>query len=192
MKLAIPPRLSPFWASIVYVYATMSVGRLAYYLPPFYPASMDAEAIRKKLADLDEAGRMRVLSRAIWLLTEKHNKLVNRVRRNEKLLLQTKKATVKGVELAIAVAKASIPGLFKRKRKKLQLDKRYFVAAGLTRLQREVMSHLFEDGWSIARTARHMGRHRKVIQEHRQAAIKKLGGGLAPRRNKALVIRASR
>ncbi len=159
---------------------------LAYYLPPFYPASMDAEAIRKKLADLDETGRMRVLSRAIWLLTEKHNKLVKRVRRNEKMLLQTKKATVNGVELAIAVAKAAIPGLFKRKQKKLQLDKRYFVAARLTRIQREVMSHLFEDGWSIARTARLMGRHRTVIQEHKQAAIKKLGKALTPRGSKAL------
>jgi DNA-directed RNA polymerase specialized sigma24 family protein len=165
---------------------------LAYYLAPFYPAIMDAEAIRQKLADLDEAGRIRALSRALWLITEKHNKLLKRVRRNEELWLQTKKATVKGVELAIAIAKASIPGLFKRKRKKLQLDKRYFAAARLTRIQREVMSYLFEDGWSVARTARHMGRHRTVIQEHKQAAIKKLRKAPPPRGSKALVIKARR
>jgi hypothetical protein len=165
---------------------------LAYYLAPFYPAIMDAEAIRQKLADLDETGRMRVLSRAIWLLTEKHNKLVKRVRRNEKLLLQTKKATVKSVELAIAIAKASIPGLSKRKRKKLELYNRYFAAARLTRIQLEVMSHLYEDGWSVARTARNMRRHRTVIQEHKQAAIKKLRKASPPRGSKALVIKASR
>ena len=169
----------------------MGAGMLAYHFPPFYPDSMDEEAIRKKLVDLDEAGRMRVLSRFIWLLTEKHNKLAQRVRRNERVLVKTKKATVKSVELATAIAKAAIPGLFKRKRKKVRLGK-YFVAARLTRIQQEVISHLYEEGWSIARTARHMGRHRTVIQEHKRLAIKKLQRTYTPRGSKALAIGPSR
>jgi DNA-directed RNA polymerase specialized sigma24 family protein len=139
---------------------------------------MDAETIRKRLADLDEAGRIRVLSRAIWLLTEKHNKLVKRVERNQKLLLQTKNVAVKSVELATAVAKAAIPGLFRRKRKKLKLTW-YYVGARLTPRQQEVLSHLFEDGWSIAKTARYMRKHPKVIYEHRKAAEKRIKRFLA-------------
>ncbi len=145
---------------------------------------MDAETIRNRLADLDEAGRIRVLSRAIWLLTEKHNKLVKRVERNQKVLLRTKKAVVKSVELATAVAKAAIPGLFKRKRKKVQLTT-YYVGARLTTRQQEVLSHLYEDGWSMAKTARYMRKHPKVIYEHRKAAEKRIKRFLATKGVKA-------
>ena len=166
---------------------------------------MDAETIRQKLADLDEAGRIRVLSRAIWLLDENHKRLVKRVKRyreqtlrlvkradqHRKLTLLTAKAAAKGTRLAIQIAKAAFPGLFKRKRKGLQLA-RYFVGARLTGLQQEVMAHRYEDGWSTAKTARYMGKHRKVIYGHEKAAIKRIEQFLAHKGIKALDIRFRR
>lgn len=171
------------FTSTIYLYALAGIATLAVTLTPFYAASMDVETIRQKLADLDEAGRIRVLSRAIWLLDENHKRLVKRVEqtrkltlqlmkrveRNRKLTLQTASVAAKGTRLAIQLAKAAFPGLFKRKRKRMKLA-RYFVGARLTHLQQEVMSHLYEDGWGTAQTARYMRRHPKVIYEHKRAA----------------------
>jgi hypothetical protein len=143
---------------------------------------MEAETFHRKLAGLDEAERLRVLSRAICKLINEHNKLVKRFERNQKL---TAKAIAKGVSLSTAVAKAAFPGLFSRKRKRMQLAARYFVGARLTPLQQEVLSHLFEDGWSMAYTARYMRKHPKVIYEHKQAGEKKIKQFLATRGGKA-------
>src|SRR5579863_3798384 len=134
---------------------------------------MEVETIRQRLMELDEAGRIRVLSRAIWLIDENHKRLVKRVKRNRDLTLQlvkraernreltlrTAKAAAKGTQLAIQIAKAAFPSLFKRKRKKLILA-RYFAGAKLTARQQEVMTLRYEDGWSTAKIARHMRRHR--------------------------------
>src|SRR5271156_895992 len=159
---------------------------------------MDAETIREKLADLDEAGRIRVLSRAIWLLDENHKRLVKRVEqnrkltlqlvkrveRNRKLTLQTANIATKGTRLAIQIAKAAFPGLFKRKRQRLKLAW-YFVGAGLTHLQHEVMSHLYEDGWGTAQTARYMRRPPKFIYVHTKAAPMRIKRFLATKGIKA-------
>jgi hypothetical protein len=148
---------------------------------------VNEQEIRERLAQLDEAGRIRVLSRAVWLLDENHKRLVKRVERNRELTLQlvkrveryrkltllTANAATKGTRLAIQIAKAAFPGMFKRKRKRVQLA-RYFVGARLTELQQEVMAHRYEDGWSTAKTARYMRRHRKVIYGHEKAAIEKI------------------
>jgi len=145
---------------------------------------MDSETLRQKLADLDEAGRIRALSRAIWILFEKHDKLARRIERNRKLTLKVAKTAIKGATLATAVAKAAFPRLFARKRKKLHLSK-YWVGARLTILQQEVLAHLYEDAWSTAETARYMHKHRKVIYGHKKAAIEKLRRYAATRGIKA-------
>lgn len=174
-----------------------------------YPPSVDAATLHQKLAALDETQRIRALSRAICLLTDKYNelksrvegnrkltiqiaeRLAKRVERNRKLTLRTARTAIKGANLATAVAKAAFPRLFQRKRKKLQL-KSYYVGAKLTLLQQEVLMHLLEDEWTVARIARHMRKHRKTIYDHRSAALKKIERYVAKQGMKASAIRFGR